>query len=155
MQHQHIRLHNVCSHTLVLYQNTLVKCSLLNRVRPSINPRLDESLSGCERGADIQAYALLETFCAFLDIRRAFDVAWRDAAMLRLHRAGVSDDMWYPIDDIISNRTAAVRIQWHASDLWDVGDGIGHGAMLSGLLITIKRACKMEFPAAQQLILPG
>ena len=30
------------------------------------------------------------TFCAFLDIRKAFDVAWREGALLKPHRAGIS-----------------------------------------------------------------
>ena len=77
---------------------------ILNRVRPTIDPRLDECQAGFRYGSDVQVYALLETlrlrqdvatYCAFLDIRKAFDVAWRDGAMLRLHRAGVPHDLWH------------------------------------------------------------
>ena len=42
----------------------------------------------------------------------------------RLHRAGVSNELWHLIDDFISQ----------LSDAWDVEDGIGQGAVLSGFL---------------------
>ena len=70
--------------------------------------------------------------------------------MLRLHRAGVSNDLWHLIDDFISDRSAAVRLDSQFSDMWDVEDGIGQGAVLSGflcnilingLIAAIKRAC--------------
>ena len=82
----------------------LLERLILNRVRPTIDPRLDECQAGFRYGSDVQVYALLDTlrlrqdvptYCAFLDIRKAFDVAWRDGAMLRLHRAGVPHDLWH------------------------------------------------------------
>ena len=67
----------------------LLERLILNRVRPRIDPRLDDCQAGFRYGSDVQVYALLETlrlhqdvpYCAFLDIRIAFDVTWRDAAM--------------------------------------------------------------------------
>ncbi|CAE8678052.1 unnamed protein product [Polarella glacialis] len=133
---------------------------ILNRVQPVVDPMLDSSQAGYRWGADVQVYALLETlqhrgrsttFCAFLDLRKAFDVAWRDAALVRLHRAGVTGRIWHLIDDLVSNRTACVRIDGHHSEDWEVEDGIGQGAVLSGLLFnilinslaaSIKRACR-------------
>ena len=137
----------------------LLERLILNRVRPTIDPHLDECQAGFRYGSDVQVYALLETlrlrqdvatYCAFLDIRKAFDVAWRDGAMLRLHKAGVSHDLWHLIDDLTSDRSAAVRLDSQFSDTWDVEDGVGQGAVLSGFLFNIlinglataiKRAC--------------
>ena len=137
----------------------LLERLILNRVRPTIDPRLDECQAGFRYGSDVQVYALLDTlrlrqdvpiYCAFLDIRKAFDVAWRDGAMLRLHKAGVSHDLWHLIDDLTSDRSAAVRLDSQFSDTWDVEDGVGQGAVLSGFLFNIlinglataiKRAC--------------
>ena len=128
---------------------------ILNGIRPNINPQLDECQAGFRWGSDVQAYALLETltlrkhtrtFCAFLGIRKA----WSDAAMLRLRRAGVTDDLWHLVDDFVTNRTAAIRMGSHTSDHWEVEDGMGQGAVLSGFLFSIlinrlaaaiKRAC--------------
>ena len=70
--------------------------------------------------------------------------------MLRLRRAGVTDDLWHLVDDFVTNRTAAIRMGSHTSDHWEVEDGIGQGAVLSGFLFNIlinglaaaiKRAC--------------
>ena len=137
----------------------LLERMILNRIQPVIDPMLDASQAGYRWGADVQVHTLLEvlrsrnrtpTLCAFLDIRKAFDVAWRDAALLRLHKAGVVGQMWALIHDMVSNRTAEVRIDCHYSDSWDVEDGIGQGAVLSGLLFNllinglaaaVRRAC--------------
>ena len=87
----------------------------LNRIHPLIDPSLDECQAGFRWGSDLQAYSLMETlrlrgssttFCAFLDIRKALDVAWRDGALLRLFRAGVQGSDWHLSDDLISDRTA-------------------------------------------------
>ena len=119
---------------------------VLNRLHPVVDPRLDECQAGFRTGSDFPAYALLETlhlrkhtrtYCAFLDIRKAFDVAWRDGAMLRLFRAGVSGSLWHLIDDLVSHRTAAVRVSSKFSDSWDVENGIGQGAVLSGFLFNV------------------
>ena len=118
---------------------------ILNRIKPDVDPMFDESQAGFRFGFDVQVYGLLETlhirrnattFCAFLDIRKAFDVAWKDGALLRLHRAGVQDGLWHFLsDDLISDRTASARIQSTMSDDWDVEHGIGQGAVLSGFLL--------------------
>ena len=132
---------------------------ILNRIHPDVDSQFDECQAGFRFGSDLQVYALLETlhvrrdsttFCAFLDIRKAFDVAWKDGALLRLHRAGIQDGLWHLIDDVISDRTAAARIHSTLSDNWEVEHGIGLGAVLSGFLFSllinslaaaIKRAC--------------
>ena len=77
------------------------KTLVLNRIRPAINPQLDTSQAGFRWGSDVQMYASYETlrlrqncrtFYAFLDINKAFDVAWRDGAVMKLHRAGTLAD---------------------------------------------------------------
>ena len=79
------------------------------------------------------------------------DVAWRDGALLKLYRAGIPIHLWHLVDDLVSDRTAAVRIGSCASDSWDVESGVGQGAVLSGFLFNllinglaaaIKRACR-------------
>ena len=123
-----------------------VRKLILNRIKQVIDPQLYGSQAGFRWGADVQAYALLETlwlrqgsrtFCAFLDIRKAFDVAWRGGALLNLHRAGIPLSLWHLVDDIVTDRTAAVRIGACFSKPWDVESGIGQGAVLSGFLFNI------------------
>ena len=97
-------------------------------------------------GSDIQVYALLGTFrsrqdvpayCAFLDIRKAFDIAWRDGASLRLHSAGVSNDVRRLIGNLISDRSPGVRVALQFSDTWDVEDDAGQRTVLGGFLFHI------------------
>ena len=56
---------------------------ILSRIKPAVDPRLDKSQAGFRWGSDVQFCSLFETlrlrqgrrtFCAFLDIRKAFDV---------------------------------------------------------------------------------
>ena len=133
---------------------------ILNRIRPLVDPQLDDSQAGFRWGSDVQVYALLETirlrqgsatYCAFLDIRKAFDVAWREGALLKLHRAGVTGDLWHLVDDFVTGRSAAVRVDSCLSDVWSVDDGVGQGAVVSGFLFNllinglaaaIKKACQ-------------
>ena len=72
---------------------------VLKRLLPNVDPRLDESQAGFRWGAEEQIYTLAETlrlrasrrtFCAFVDVRKAFDVAWRDAVLLKLASFGVT-----------------------------------------------------------------
>ena len=88
------------------------------------------------------------TFCAFLDIRKAFDVAWREGALLKPHRAGISAGLWHLVIDFVSDR-AAVRIDDRFPESWDVAAKVVQGAVLSsfffdvliyGLATAIKRA---------------
>ena len=77
------------------------------------------------------------TFCAFLHIRKTFDVVWRGGALLKLHRAGIPISLWHLVDDIITDRPATVRIGACFSEPWDVESGIGQEAVLSGFLFDI------------------
>ena len=77
------------------------------------------------------------TYCAFLDIRKAFDAAWREGSLVRLWRAGLPPNLWHLVDDFISGRTASVRVASATSDQWDVENGLGQGAVLSGFLFNI------------------
>ena len=49
--------------------------------------------------------------------------------MWRLHRAGVQGGLWFFVDDLVCNRTAAVRMAECTSDPWDVENSIGQGAV--------------------------
>ena len=69
------------------------------------------------------------TFCAFLDIRRAFAVARRAGALLRLLQRRSPGGELHLIDALVSYWTAAVRVASLVSDSWDVNDFIGQGTV--------------------------
>ena len=85
---------------------------------PSSGPTFNVCQAGFGWGSDHHTYAFLEqlhmrkdtrTYCAFMDVRKAFDVAWRDGAMLCLHRTGVQGGLWHLLDNEISSRTLPCR----------------------------------------------
>ena len=100
---------------------------VLKRLLPHVDPRLDESQAGFLWGAEEQIYTLAEifrlrarrrTFCAFVDVRKAFDVAWRDAVLLKLASFGVTGGLWSVIADLITNTTARVSVNGSFSEPW-------------------------------------
>ena len=41
------------------------------------------------------------TFCAFIDLRKAFDTAWVEATLVRLAQIGVIGGMWRTITNFL------------------------------------------------------
>ena len=63
--------------------------------------------------------------CAFVDIRKAFEVAWCDGAngaLWKLHSAWGRNfsQLWHLVDDFVTNRLAAARIGSYFPEPWDV-----------------------------------
>ena len=114
-------LRHLCTN---LAQRSLLSCALkvferllLKRLHPRLNPLIDESQAGFQWGAEEQIYTLAETlrlragtrtFCAFVDVRKAFDVAWRDAVLVKLAAAGIAGSTWRVLDDLLSPTSARV-----------------------------------------------
>eukprot|EP00439_Symbiodinium_sp_Y106_P065296 s2170_g10.t1 len=119
---------------------------VLKRLLPHIDPLLDESQAGFRWGAEEQIYALTEmlrlragrrTFCAFVDVRKAFHVAWRDAVLLKLASAGVTGCLWSVIADLITNTTARVSVNGSFSEPWSEQAGVGSGSVLGPLFFNL------------------
>eukprot|EP00439_Symbiodinium_sp_Y106_P028743 s4698_g3.t1 len=119
---------------------------LLRRLLPHVNPRIDESQAGFRWGAEEQIYTLVETlrlrarkrtFCAFVDVRKAFDVAWRDAVLLQLAAVGVAGSTWRVLDDLLGATCARVLVNGVLSEPWDERAGVRQGSVLGPLLFNI------------------
>ena len=132
--------------TLLTSLTKLFERLVLRRIGPALNPILDPAQAGFRWGADVQAYALAETlrfrgsqrtWAAFVDVRKAYDIAWRDAALARLHRAGVQGRIWLLLDDLCASPSSQVRIDGCFSASWENAEGVRQGSVLSPLLFNV------------------
>ena len=115
------------------------------RIAPRICSGLDECQGGFRWGADACIYGLVDTlrlrhdqhtFCAFVDIRKAFDTSWVEATLVRLHQAGVTGGMWRTIANFLCGTLSQVRARGEVSSPW-VDTGIAQGRVLSPLLFNL------------------
>ena len=132
---------------------TLLSCALkllehvlLARVGPLLDSAIDPVQAGFRRGADEHVYVLQEvlrlrgaraTFCAFLDLRKAYDVAWRSGVLFRLHQAGVRGRTWLLFHALLSGTCAHARINGRASPTWFSPNGVPQGSVLSPILFNL------------------
>ena len=119
---------------------------LLKGLHPRVDPIIDGSQAGFRWGAEEQIYTLAETlrlrarkrtFCGFVDVRKAFDVAWRDAVLVKLAAAGVAGSTWCVLDDLLSSASARVLINGNLSEPWTECAGVRQGSVLGRLLFNI------------------
>ena len=96
-------------------------------------------------GADACVYGLVDalrlrqdthTFCAFVDIRKAFDTSWIEATLVRLHQSGVTGGMWRTIANSLCGTLSQVRVRGDVSPPW-VDTWIAQGRVLSPLLFNL------------------
>jgi len=119
---------------------------IFQRISTHIDVQLDDCQAGFRWGSDEHVYVLSEalrlrrgtaTWCAFVDIKKAFDTVWRDAALLKLAKAGVDGSVWCLIEDLISDRACRVRVNGQLSSSWSDEAGVGQGCVLSPLLFSL------------------
>jgi len=73
----------------------------------------------------------------FLDIAKAFDSVHHPSLLLKLHRMGVSDQMWWFIRAFLSDRFCAIWGDGATSDWFRVAAGVPQGSVLAPLLYAI------------------
>lgn len=78
-----------------------------------------------------------DTYCFFLDVRKAFPSVWRDGLMHKLWEAGVRGKMWRIIRAVYSENKSACLVNGEASEWYKVGAGVREGGPESPLLFKI------------------
>ena len=67
----------------------------------------------------------------FLDIEKAYDVACREALLLKLLQRGISAEMFNFMKTFLTNRTFQVRIDSSYSQSKDLENGLPQGSILA------------------------
>ena len=80
--------------------------------------------------------ASTHTFVVFVDIEKAFDTAWVEATLVRLHDAGVQGLLWRLISNFLRHTVSQVRLGGDLSEPWP-DSGIAQGRVLSPLLFNL------------------
>lgn len=76
-------------------------------------------------------------YAFFLDIKKAYDVVWREGLFYKLMEKGVKGKMWRVLLDLFSKSNSSVRIAGEMSDSFPLKVGVGQGDPLSTLLFDI------------------
>jgi hypothetical protein len=76
-------------------------------------------------------------YAFFLDIKKAYDVVWREGLFFKLMEKGVKGKMWRVLLDLFSKSNSSVRVAGEMSDSFPLKVGVGQGDPLSTLLFDI------------------
>jgi hypothetical protein len=79
----------------------------------------------------------LATYCAFIDVRKAYDRVWRPGLWDKLARAGIGGRCLGMLRAMFTNVPRAVRINGQYSEDFDVSAGVPQGSVLSPYLYAV------------------
>lgn len=73
----------------------------------------------------------LSTFGLFVDVRKAYDVVWREGTYVDMHHKGIHGRVWNQMQVMHGSMTRKVRLPWGTSEPYDVLRGAAQGAVES------------------------
>jgi hypothetical protein len=76
-------------------------------------------------------------YVCFIDVRKAYDLLWRDGLIARLHHVGVKGTMLRVIRNMLDNTTASVLINDSLTEPVKIANGVRQGDNLSPMLFNI------------------
>ena len=77
------------------------------------------------------------TYCAFIDIAKAYDKVWRDGLWYKLWKAGIKGKMWRTLKNIYRKVQSSVLLGGNRTAWFDIEVGLRQGCILSPLLFDI------------------
>ena len=79
----------------------------------------------------------LKTYCAFLDIRKAFPTMHRSSMLAALARSGVDGKVWRLVDQMYSSTSTQISFRGALSTAYSVESGLREGSVLSPILYSV------------------
>ena len=76
-------------------------------------------------------------YCAFIDLRKAFDCVIRNALWYKIHRFGINAKLFSIIKNMYSNIKSCVRNCHRYSDFFDCAIGLRQGEVMSPILFSL------------------
>ena len=101
-----------------------------------------------ERGTSEQVFILYEvlsmryrckkdTYCCFIDVKKAYDSVWREGLWMRLWEEGVRGKLWRVIRNMYRSIQSVVLINDDRTEWFNVDVGVRQGCVLSPTLFNI------------------
>ena len=78
-----------------------------------------------------------KTYCAFLDIKKAYDTVWRDGLMKRLLEVGLKGKMWRVIRNLYLIVESCVLVGQDKTEWFSLDTGLRQGCILSPVLFAV------------------
>ena len=78
-----------------------------------------------------------KTYCAFLDIRKAYDTVWRDGLMKRLIEVGLKGKMWRVLHNLYLIVESCVLVGQDRTNWFPLNAGLRQGCILSPILFAV------------------
>jgi hypothetical protein len=78
-----------------------------------------------------------KTFCAFIDIQKAYDRVWRQGLWYKLHKHGIRGKLWRSLKNIYSKVESCVVLDDICTDFFEILVGLRQGCLLSPILFDI------------------
>ena len=78
-----------------------------------------------------------ETFCAFIDFKKAFDLVDRDALLYKLRHNGIVGNFYKAINALYKDGKSCIRVNNEVTDWFDVTTGARQGDSLSPTLFSL------------------
>jgi len=134
--------------------------AVLNRLQhiiPKFPPHIYAYQKGAGTGDIITLLSLLDgkdSIVVFLDLKKAFELANKDAILSSLAEKGLKGKLLCWLQDYLTDRSAKIRFQGHLSNSYNFENGTPQGGLLSPFLfnILVSNLMTIQFPANVHLL---
>ncbi len=72
-----------------------------------------------------------------IDFEGAFDAVWRDGGILKLHEAGITDNMLLYLSSFLENRKSRSLVNGFTSDWIDTLTGVPQGSVVAPIIFVL------------------